>query len=1381
MATDVYATPARPVPGVFPRTPANAPQPAAPNTQNPQSQLQRTSSSTNLQVTPAQPHQQTQQEALKPEQRAARYINEALNDEAHFADIDSYLPPGPSSEYEVQTSLTWAPFQRSRTYPIPDQVFEQYNHSNLTTSMGIFAELKHAWVSIDNGLYIWDYTANNPELFGFEDQPHSITAVELAVPRAGVFLDTVKNMIILATTSEITLLGLVTELVAGAPQLSVIKTGMSTSVRGMDVSRIAHSKKTGRIFFGGTTDNELYELVYQQQDGWFRGKCSKICHTRTTVQSLTMALPALGGRASEHIEQVVVDDSRNLVYTLSSKSTIRVFVMKTDGTLTLCITKIPSDLYSKVSHLVTPNESLNPRIKIVAISPIPSQEAARYSLMATTATGYRIYCSTTSSGFWGSANSAEPRSMEPQHVRIPPSAAAAFVSASNRVHSGAQQAQNVHAPIPTLTQTRLAQRFPPGYFFCLSAKDQNAPTDALFVCAPDAGRVIRPTETNQLSKSAESAVWISLGSKAEALGSCTPYVAPSTVPRGFGNDLAVQFDQPIPEIAVLTNTGVHIIKRRRLVDIFASLVRQGGGTEGFQNDVNYLMRTYGRTETLATALAVACGQGVEITSDTRSTRILDPDVLEMARKTFIDHGGKASLNQNLVADRSMPLIDAVRPSPRHSAITLYLSRLLRSTWRSTIATELKTKDAYIVEPVVKMEKLRAIQEDLSALQRFFNANKSFIKGLSGPDDVPQAGSRDDEIAMQGEHRALHSVVKFVSNTIEGISFIQVLFEERVADIVPLLPEASRPELFKLTYEELFSSKRGFELAKELVKAIVNRNIAKGSNVETIAESLRRRCGNFCSADDVVIFKAQELLKRAAEQGANAETARNLLNNSLKLFEDVAHSLPRDYLKAAVKQYSELSFFAGAIQLALRVAHECDKANDAQSWMLEGRTEGDPRKEKFNMRQNCYTLIHDIILAVDKSVEKAPTFLDGRPTQAAVRRNEAYDVIATANDELFLTDLYDWYLSNGWADRVLSTESPFIIKYLERKSTEDIVFADLLWRYYGQTNQFQKAATVQLQLAQSGFNLPLDRRIEYLSRARANASTYTQGGNRKNKQKLLQEISEFLDLASIQDEILQRLRDETRLDAQVKEEALTQVNGPLLDISTLFNKFADPAGYYDVCLMIYNVADHRDPSTIKSTWQQLLDQAHNSAVAKAANLNDGPQQPFEAIAGLIRSLGSRLRLSESVFPVPLLLPMLLAYSYNLQRDVAPEHWVVDIFLGLGVPHEQIFETLEQMFCTEDRPFVGGRAKGEVVSQSLYVAGKWWSESLRAGGTSAFGGEEASRRVLEFFDAVVSVGAGGGGGGGGGERFGGGGGAAEGMDAQVVDMANGVAERIREFLE
>ena len=66
---------------------------------------------------------------------------------------------------------------------------------------------------------------------------------------------------------------------------------------------------------------------------------------------------------------------------------------------------------------------------------------------------------------------------------------------------------------------------------------------------------------------------------------------------------------------------------------------------------------------------------------------------------------------------------------------------------------------------------------------------------------------------------------------------------------------------------------------------MNRNTVNGSNDKMIAEALRRRCGSFCSVDDVVIFKAQELLRRVFEGGSESESEsrRDLLNESLRLF------------------------------------------------------------------------------------------------------------------------------------------------------------------------------------------------------------------------------------------------------------------------------------------------------------------------------------------------------------------------------------------------------------------------------------------------------------------------------------------------------------------
>lgn len=819
-------------------------------------------------------------------------------------------------------------------YNIPDQIFDQYNRAQVSTSMGLFAELNHAWVAIDNALYLWDYTHPNPQLVGFEEQPNSINGVKLARPRPGVFLPTIAHLLVVSTTADVILLGMGCETTpGGARQVTLFQTGMSTSIRGLDIDVMASSDSTGRIFFGGSSDNDIYELTYQQEEKWFQGRCSKVNHTSSRLAAFTPNL-SFTQTAFEHVVQMEIDDTRRLLYTLSSLSTIRVFHLKPDGTVSLAITKPAMDIYANIGHIITSNESINPKVRIVSISPIPAAEASRYHLMATTATGYRIYLSATGSYSWApSPNGANaPTSMQAHHVKTPPfdnTSAAPLSSPGFQAQPRFQAPLASKLPLHSLDPTRFTVRYPPGYFFCFTCKDPTQKSDTLFISSPDSGRVARAQDNLIPGKAGETAIWLSLGSRAEDVGLCSPPAAAASSPGGFGNELAIQFDNPAPEIAILTNTGIHIIRRRRLVDMFAALVRggsgDGNGEEGLEGEIKNFIRTYGRSETLATALAVACGQGVEISSDSRLSQINDPGVLEFARKVFIEYGGRPTVNENAVADNSTPAIDAVVPSPRHTGIALYMTRLLRSIWKKEIANAAKSPNGgETISPAVAATKLQTIQRDLTALQDFFKTNKSFIEGLSGPEALARVSTKQEETALQAEHRALHSLVQLVSHTIEGISFVLVLFDERVDEIVATLPDDSKQRFLKLTFEELFSTSKGHDIAKELVKGIVNRNIAKGSNVETVADALRRRCGSFCSPEDVVIFKAQELLKRATEAGANSELGRNLLNESLHLFQQVSDSLPMDYLVSAVDSYIGNEFFAGVFSLSEAIIYS--KAN-----------------------------------------------------------------------------------------------------------------------------------------------------------------------------------------------------------------------------------------------------------------------------------------------------------------------------------------------------------------------------------------------------------------------------------------------------------------------
>ena len=1052
--------------------------------------------------------------------------------------------------------------------------------------MGLFADLNHAWIAIDNSLYLWDYTHPQPDLIGFEEQQQQIKAVRLVTPRVGVFVPTITRMLVIATSNEIVLVGLASQDASGCGKsVSLFSTRLSISIKGMTVNLIEGSAATGRVFFSESTSDDVFELTYQQEEKWFQNRCTRINHTGKGVSSFNPG-PILGfgqKKEQEHLVDLVVDDSRDLLYTLSSRSTIRVFHMTPNNGLALMITKTLSATLNDIGHM--PNlrtDLLASDIAIISINPISRKEAVRLHLMATTSTGCRIFLSATSGGSYNAYNlptvkpSDAPTSMQVQHVKFPPTdprgPPARQPNASQVVPYGNNQGPNTNSR--ALTGTRRAVRFAPGYFFCFVPRDAQGTSDSLFISAPDSGRIARQRENTSMPKYAEFGIWPDLNSRAEDIGLASEPFSATTSPAGFGNELAVQYDRVVSEIAILTNTGVHTYRRRRLVDILASALQVGGGDEGLDGEIKKFLRMYGHGETASTALAVACGQGSYITSDSRVARVTDPKVLEYARKAFIEYGGKPHINENQVIDQPVPAIDTVRPSPRHEGLALYIVRLVRSIWKATIVKEsISPVSGLIVFPTVSMSKVQSISQDLLALKEFLKSNKNLIEGLAGPEALGLVSTKQDEISLQAEHRALHSLVVLIDDIIEGIAFVQVLFDEQIVEIMASLPAEVRKQVQDLTYEGLFCTALGKDIAKELVKAIVNRNIANGSNVETVAEALRRRCGSFCSADDVIVFKAQELLKRSSEVGGESEVGRNLLNESLRLFKQVAGSLPMDRLQWAVNSFINMQFYAGAIQLALDVAQESDRGNRALAWIQDGRPEQvrftglekklqkvahsdqDQRAAAFESRKRCYILIHQAASILDEASTQGPSMIDGQYTSAAKRRAEAYDVINSSKDEAFQTDLYDWYLSQERVDRLLDIQSPYIVTYLERKSSDNIGHADLLWKYHSQRGQNHEAAVVQLNLARSAFKLSLDRRIEYLGRAKANASAASPGVARHARYQLLREVSDLLDVANIQSDLLQRLKGDERISAERRPAVINDLDGALVHFDLVRSSLA----------------------------------------------------------------------------------------------------------------------------------------------------------------------------------------------------------------------------------
>lgn len=606
---------------------------------------------------------------------------------------------------------------------------------------------------------------------------------------------------------------------------------------------------------------------------------------------------------TEQVEQIVIDDTRNMLYTLSSASSIRAFQMRPDNGLALQIRFPFTSALANMRVLGVSSMSFGADTKIIGISAVNQAQAKRTHLVATTVSGVRLFISAVGSEYQGDAF---PTTMQITHVRYPP--------------PGAKIPNNV----------RYAKVFTPGYSF--SFMQESELEDTMLITAPDSAKINQQFQENgnRGAQLIEQGALIRLESRVESVELVKGAFSASKTPQGFGNEASTQYDLKPTEIAILTNSGIHVYKRRRLVDILEGILRSENGNRNLIDpDVRKFFDTYGRTEACAACLAIACGANIF-----EATKVADFEIASAAGHYFIEFGGRPTATR-AYDSLSAPRPEDIQVSGRADAIGLHIARCVRSIWKSpVIAVGKGPNGGPTYSSSINTTKLREIHGQLLKLKKWLDDKKSSIPGMI-PLNI-YAKSKMEEVSDQAENRMLNALTILILGITEGISFVLFLFEANLDEIVLSLSPDERLQLLNLTYGMLFSSTLGKDLAKTLVTAIVNRGINAGGNVDAIANQLRDKCGSFCSSDDVLVFKAIEYLRKAneaSEQG-DVETKMRMLRESLRLFEQTAQSLNEENLRETVNEYRKLEFYQGAVQLLLVVAKEIDPSGLADRFCKE---------------------------------------------------------------------------------------------------------------------------------------------------------------------------------------------------------------------------------------------------------------------------------------------------------------------------------------------------------------------------------------------------------------------------------------------------------------
>ncbi|KAJ3262376.1 hypothetical protein HK103_002791 [Boothiomyces macroporosus] len=483
----------------------------------------------------------------------------------------------------------------------------------------------------------------------------------------------------------------------------------------------------------------------------------------------------------------------------------------------------------------------------------------------------------------------------------------------------------------------------------------------------------------------------------------------------------------------------------------------------------------------------------------------------------------------------------VAHSAKYNGLVLYISRLVRSLWKRELVSKrfisliysLSPNGQELLVPTFTSEQLASIQLNLGSLEAFLKLYPK-LTAAPTPDTRPTQG---DHEAWKIEQQSFAYIHEIIIRTLETISFLSILIDFKIPNLVQNLSEHDRKELISITFDGLVILPKGREVAKALMSALINNQINKEIGAEYVIDSLQKRCPGICESNDVILFKGMENLRTAksiANQGSSAQLLQDALKYDVidcRLFLSISKHLTLEKLSEIVENFKQLRFYPGIIDLVLLKSSEYvipdNLAVDVNN----------PYNEILDLRQRCYELIFGTFSSISNLGATGQMSKDQVEKYTKVLLNKAL----ASDDRNFHYSLYTWFINQSWIDKLLEIQSPHFEAFLVEKK-RDLVLADYLCRFYVRNNRFFDAAQLLSEIAcYPGLNL--DTRLSYLANAIANAKSCTGS----NTQELLGQLNDLLDVARIQADIISTLKNipDTEL-------LLQELDSELLDLATVIS-------------------------------------------------------------------------------------------------------------------------------------------------------------------------------------------------------------------------------------
>jgi len=192
--------------------------------------------------------------------------------------------------------------------PMPRSFLALYAQARGGSCMGLLPEIHHAWISIDNRLYLWDYASGSRDTFSEFDgfaAHDAILDVRLAAPKAGVFVASVKYVLVVVSLLEVTLLSVSASSpldgAEGAAAHMLFQRTMYRAPTAGAACRVASSlgggggSAAGSVFLA-SSEGSIYELEYSA--ALFDSQLLPVDAIRRSFAALVNLLSSAAGAAA---------------------------------------------------------------------------------------------------------------------------------------------------------------------------------------------------------------------------------------------------------------------------------------------------------------------------------------------------------------------------------------------------------------------------------------------------------------------------------------------------------------------------------------------------------------------------------------------------------------------------------------------------------------------------------------------------------------------------------------------------------------------------------------------------------------------------------------------------------------------------------------------------------------------------------------------------------------------------------------------------------------------------------------------------------------------------------------------------------------------------